>query len=243
MVVLNYSAKRQQQPGQALDGTSPLLRSTVLRFQRPRLLMAMDFLLALGEFFVPSLGALTGKDTDRDVREDPMARQGCIVIAAPALGLGPPVLGGTPLCGGLLAASCHSHADRESGAALSPLRQLLAGTAYAGKGRELVYDGGREAGVLCDRQCARGGGEKEEEGGKGRRGLGLLKGTCPTARGLLRCWWCLGAEWHLRFKNVTIEVRRVDSTVQYSTVLHCTAQCCAALNTPPCFVCTEHRIT
>ena len=50
-------------PAPAPTTVSPPLqvRSVTLRFQRPRLLVAMDFLLAVGEFFVPSLAALAGK--------------------------------------------------------------------------------------------------------------------------------------------------------------------------------------
>ena len=42
------------------------LQASIIRIQRPRLLVVLDFLLAVGEFFVPSLATLTGKDDCND---------------------------------------------------------------------------------------------------------------------------------------------------------------------------------
>lgn len=41
-------------------------QALIIRIQRPRLLVVLDFLLAVGEFFLPSLAKLTGKDDCND---------------------------------------------------------------------------------------------------------------------------------------------------------------------------------
>ncbi|GJP54206.1 hypothetical protein CLOM_g13301 [Closterium sp. NIES-68] len=69
MVVLNYT-------------TRPAARALVLRFQRPRVLVALDFLLAVAHFFVPSLAAVAGTDTDRDERDDPASLARAVVLTA-----------------------------------------------------------------------------------------------------------------------------------------------------------------
>ncbi|PTQ34792.1 hypothetical protein MARPO_0076s0036 [Marchantia polymorpha] len=46
--------------------------TVVIRVQRPRLLVVVDFLLAVGEFFVPSLASITGRDEAMDVSNDPV---------------------------------------------------------------------------------------------------------------------------------------------------------------------------
>ncbi|KAL3679175.1 hypothetical protein R1sor_022131 [Riccia sorocarpa] len=47
-------------------------QTVVIRVQRPRLLVVVDFLLAVGEFFVPSLASITGRDEAMDVSNDPV---------------------------------------------------------------------------------------------------------------------------------------------------------------------------
>ncbi|CAI5951576.1 unnamed protein product [Closterium sp. NIES-65] len=69
MVVLNYS-------------TRPAARAVVLRFQRPRVLVALDFLLAVTHFFFPSLAASSGNDTDRDERDDPASLAHAVVLTS-----------------------------------------------------------------------------------------------------------------------------------------------------------------
>ena len=61
--------------------TTPGYQSIVVRLQRPRMLVAMDFLLAIGEFFVPSLGSMAGKESERDVREDPIKTQHNLLLS------------------------------------------------------------------------------------------------------------------------------------------------------------------
>ena len=46
----------------------------VVRIHLPRVLVVPDFLLAVGEFFVPALGAITGKEEVMDPKNDPLSR-------------------------------------------------------------------------------------------------------------------------------------------------------------------------
>lgn len=46
----------------------------VVRIQLPRVLVVPDFLLTIGEFFVPSLGAITGKEEVMDPKNDPISK-------------------------------------------------------------------------------------------------------------------------------------------------------------------------
>ncbi|KAI3684030.1 hypothetical protein L1987_84552 [Smallanthus sonchifolius] len=53
----------------------------VVRIQLPRVLVVPDFLLAVGEFFVPSLGAITGKEEVMDPKNDPISTSDTIVLS------------------------------------------------------------------------------------------------------------------------------------------------------------------
>lgn len=55
-------------------------QSFVIRVQQPRVLVVPDFLLAVAEFFVPSLGALTGREETMDPKNDPISRNSSIVL-------------------------------------------------------------------------------------------------------------------------------------------------------------------
>ncbi|KAI3834068.1 hypothetical protein MKX03_035864 [Papaver bracteatum] len=55
-------------------------QSYVVRLQQPRVLVVLDFLLAVGEFFVPSLGAITGREEASDPKNDPITRNSNIVL-------------------------------------------------------------------------------------------------------------------------------------------------------------------
>lgn len=56
-------------------------QSFVIRIQQPKILVVPDFLLAVGEFFVPSLGAITGREETMDPRNDPMTKGENIVLS------------------------------------------------------------------------------------------------------------------------------------------------------------------
>jgi vacuolar protein sorting-associated protein 13A/C len=58
-------------------------QSWVIRLQQPRVLVVPGFLLAVGEFFVPALGAITGREELMDPKNDPIGRNKCIVLSAP----------------------------------------------------------------------------------------------------------------------------------------------------------------
>ncbi|KAK9053434.1 hypothetical protein SSX86_030068 [Deinandra increscens subsp. villosa] len=53
----------------------------VVRIQLPRVLVVLDFLLAVGEFFVPSLGAITGKEEVMDPENDPISKTDTIFLS------------------------------------------------------------------------------------------------------------------------------------------------------------------
>lgn len=55
----------------------------VIRIQRPRLLVVIDFLLSVGEFFVPSLAAITGKDEAMNAHKDPIIVKDHIRLTSP----------------------------------------------------------------------------------------------------------------------------------------------------------------
>ncbi|XP_020230234.1 uncharacterized protein LOC109811015 [Cajanus cajan] len=55
-------------------------QSYVIRVQQPRVLVVPDFLLAVAEFFVPALGALTGREEKMDPKNDPISRNSSIVL-------------------------------------------------------------------------------------------------------------------------------------------------------------------
>jgi vacuolar protein sorting-associated protein 13A/C len=62
MLVMDMRLKRDSQ-------------AIMIRVQRPRLLVVVDFLIAIGEFFVPSLGSITGRDEAMDVSNDPVTQR------------------------------------------------------------------------------------------------------------------------------------------------------------------------
>ncbi|XP_019431159.1 PREDICTED: uncharacterized protein LOC109338390 isoform X1 [Lupinus angustifolius] len=55
-------------------------QSFVIRVQQPRVLVVPDFLIAVAEFFVPALGALTGREETMDPKNDPISRTSNIVL-------------------------------------------------------------------------------------------------------------------------------------------------------------------
>ncbi|CAN6447305.1 unnamed protein product [Victoria cruziana] len=89
-------------------------QSFVFRIQQPRVLVVLDFLLAVGEFFVPALGAITGRDEIMHSHNDPITQSGHILLS-------------TPLC-----------QQTEDIVYLSPHRKLIADGADVD---EFVYDG------------------------------------------------------------------------------------------------------
>ncbi|KAF9594340.1 hypothetical protein IFM89_030469 [Coptis chinensis] len=58
-------------------------QSFVLRIQQPRILVVPDFLLAVGEFFVPALGAITGREEALDPKNDPLTKSKSIKLTSP----------------------------------------------------------------------------------------------------------------------------------------------------------------
>lgn len=56
-------------------------QSFVVRIQQPRILVVPDFLLALGEFFVPALGAITGREETLDPKNDPITKRENIILS------------------------------------------------------------------------------------------------------------------------------------------------------------------
>lgn len=93
----------------------PDSQAIMIRVQRPRLLVVVDFLLAIGEFFVPSLGAITGRDEAMDVSNDPITERDHIRLQTAY------------------------HLQSEENVMLSEGRQLVADTHDVD---EFVYDGG-----------------------------------------------------------------------------------------------------
>lgn len=59
----------------------PSSQSFVVRVQQPRVLVVPDFLLAVGEYFVPSLGTITGREELIDPKKDPISRSNSIVLS------------------------------------------------------------------------------------------------------------------------------------------------------------------
>lgn len=58
-------------------------KSCVVRIQQPRILVVPDFLLAVGEFFVPALGTITGREEAMDPKNDPLINQKSIILSEP----------------------------------------------------------------------------------------------------------------------------------------------------------------
>ncbi|RAL47445.1 hypothetical protein DM860_013410 [Cuscuta australis] len=88
--------------------------SFVVRIQQPRVLVVPDFLLAVCEYFVPSLGTITGREEVMDPKNDPIVKNSSIVFSAPF------------------------HKQAEDIVHLSPSRQLVADAVGID---EYVYDG------------------------------------------------------------------------------------------------------
>ncbi|CAH9120434.1 unnamed protein product [Cuscuta epithymum] len=57
--------------------------SFVVRIQQPRILVVPDFLLAVCEYFVPSLGTITGREEMMDPGNDPIVKNSSIILSAP----------------------------------------------------------------------------------------------------------------------------------------------------------------
>lgn len=89
-------------------------QSFVVRVQQPRVLVVPDFLLAVTEFFVPALGAMTGREETMDPKNDPLCRSSSIVLSEPV------------------------YKQREDVIHLSPSRQLVADCPSID---EYAYDG------------------------------------------------------------------------------------------------------
>ncbi|XP_043726204.1 uncharacterized protein LOC122672780 isoform X2 [Telopea speciosissima] len=58
-------------------------RSFVVRVQQPRVLVVLDFLFSVGEFFVPALGAITGREEILDPKNDPITRKNRVLLSSP----------------------------------------------------------------------------------------------------------------------------------------------------------------
>lgn len=93
----------------------------VVRIQLPRVLVVPDFLLAVGEFFVPSLGAITGKEEVMDPQNDPISNTNTIVLSGAF------------------------YKQTEDEVNLSPNRQLVVDAAGVD---EFTYDGGGRTLIL-----------------------------------------------------------------------------------------------
>lgn len=89
-------------------------QSFVVRFQQPRVLVVPDFLVAVGEFFVPALRTITGREETMDPKNDPLTGNNSIVLSEPI------------------------YKQREDVVHLSPTRQLVAD--FSGLD-EYTYDG------------------------------------------------------------------------------------------------------
>ncbi|XP_042475866.1 uncharacterized protein LOC122057714 isoform X2 [Macadamia integrifolia] len=95
-------------------------RSFVVRVQQPRVLVVLDFLLAVGVFFVPALGAITGREEMLDPKNDPITRKNSIILSSP------------------------TYKQREDVVHLSPNRKLIADARVVD---EYIYDGC--GGTIC----------------------------------------------------------------------------------------------
>lgn len=56
-------------------------QSFVIRIQQPRILVVLDFLLAVVEYFVPSLGAITGREESLNPKNDPLTNSCDIILS------------------------------------------------------------------------------------------------------------------------------------------------------------------
>lgn len=89
-------------------------QSYVVRIQQPKILVVPDFLLALVEFFVPALGAITGREETLDPKNDPITKSENIILSEPV------------------------YKQHEDVVCLSPNRQLVADALGVD---EYIYDG------------------------------------------------------------------------------------------------------
>ncbi|XP_074301933.1 uncharacterized protein LOC141633346 isoform X1 [Silene latifolia] len=89
-------------------------QSSVVRLQQPRVLVVPDFLIAVAEFFVPSLGAITGRDELMDPNNDPIRKSNNIILHSAV------------------------HTQQEEVIQLSPSRQLIVDVAGI---NDYLYDG------------------------------------------------------------------------------------------------------
>ncbi|WVZ75446.1 hypothetical protein U9M48_023496 [Paspalum notatum var. saurae] len=98
-------------------------QSFVIRIQQPRILVVLDFLLPVVEYFVPSLGTITGREESLDPKNDPLMRSDDIILSE------------------------HVFLQRENCIQLSPGRQLI----VDGFGiDEFTYDGCGGTISLCE---------------------------------------------------------------------------------------------
>lgn len=58
----------------------PSSQSSVVRIQHPRVLVVPDFLIAVAEIFVPSLGTITGREELMDPKNDPICKNDNIIL-------------------------------------------------------------------------------------------------------------------------------------------------------------------
>lgn len=58
-------------------------QSFVIRIQQPRVLVVLDFLLAVVEYFVPSMGMITGREEVMDPKNDPLTNSDDIIMHEP----------------------------------------------------------------------------------------------------------------------------------------------------------------
>lgn len=89
-------------------------QSVVLRIQQPRVLVVIDFLLALVEYFVPSLGSITGREETMNPKNDPLINSDDIILSGSV------------------------HVQRDQIVHLSPRRQLIIDGCVSS---EFIYDG------------------------------------------------------------------------------------------------------
>ncbi|CAL9040995.1 unnamed protein product [Musa banksii] len=90
-------------------------QSIVIRIQQPRVLVVIDFLLAVAEFFVPSLGSITGREETMNPKNDALINSDDIILS-----------------GSL-------YMQRDEVVHLSPRRQLIVDGCASS---EFIYDGG-----------------------------------------------------------------------------------------------------
>lgn len=98
-------------------------QSFVIRIQQPRILVVLDFLLPVVEYFVPSLGTITGREESLDPKNDPLMRADDIILSE------------------------HVFLQRENFIQLSPVRQLIVDGCDID---EFIYDGCGGTISLCE---------------------------------------------------------------------------------------------